>query len=115
MPLYFLYLTKNPNTNILCLLGSTDFKVKAKFNVSVRSDAINQSKSIDITTKRFQHLVHSEARTRYHNAKISLQIHIDFLVKCANILFSIVPDVWAVFEFDVAVCLAPHVFFSHRN
>ena len=41
---------KNPNENILCVLCATDcpvFEVKARINVSVPSDVINRSISID--------------------------------------------------------------------
>ena len=39
--------------------------LKAKINVSVPSDVINRSKSIDYSTNRFRLVVHSEARTRF--------------------------------------------------
>ena len=79
MPKYILCLTEKSKLNILCLLYATDcpvFKVKAKINVLVPSDVINRSKSIDFTTKRFQLLVFSEARTRSNDItkQISRQV-----------------------------------------
>ena len=50
MPQYILSLTKNPNDHIPCVLRATYcpvFEVMAKINVSVPSDVINRSKSIN--------------------------------------------------------------------
>ena len=62
----------------MCVLRATDrpvFEVKAKINVSVPSDVINRSKSIEYSTNCSRLVVHSEARTRFDDdTKISLQI-----------------------------------------
>ena len=41
------------------------FEVKAKISMSLPSDVINRSKSIDYSTNCFRLVVHSEARTRF--------------------------------------------------
>ena len=59
---------KNPNKTIRCGKRARDcpvFEVKAKINVSVPSDVINRSKSIDYSTNGFRLVVHSEARTMF--------------------------------------------------
>ena len=93
MPKYILSLTKNPNKNSLCLLCATDcpvFEVKTKINVSVPSGVINRPKSIDLNIKRFLLLilVLSVARIDDSTKKSEFKC-LDFLVKYANIVHSI--------------------------
>ena len=66
----------------------------AKINVSVPSDVINRSKSIDYSTNRFRLVVHSEARTIFDDIpKKSAFKYLDFLGKCTNVVFSVEPRI----------------------
>ena len=84
---------KNPNKNILCVLRATDcpfFEVKTKI-VSVPSDVINRSKSIDYSTNCVRPVVHLEARTRFGDiTKINIK-YLDFMGKFISVVFSIKP------------------------
>ena len=72
MPKYVLYLLVKPigkEKNLLSVLRYrlARLEVKGKMNVSVPSDVINRSKSIDCTANVFRCVVHSEARTVLDN------------------------------------------------
>ena len=71
MPKYVLSLIVKPKLKkIFCLFCATDcpiLEVKGKINMSLPSDVINRSKSIDLTINLFRFVVHSEARTRLDN------------------------------------------------
>ena len=78
MSKYIISLIEKSKLKIQFVLRVTDcpvFEVKAKSNVSVPSDVINRSKSIEYRINGYRRVVHSDARTRFDDkTKISLQI-----------------------------------------